>query len=285
MALAHDFEYVKVSSEKEAVELFDKHKDKARIIAGGTDLVVKIKEGFDFPDLLVDIKGLNTLSKIELKGKVLCIGANVTFSDLIESELVKSKFHLLWEASATVASIGTRNRATLTGNICSAVPSLDSAPALLCYNAEVVVISKKGERAISIHEWFLGPKKTALKSNEIVKEIRLPVVADINSSCYKKLGRYAGEDLAQAGVGILITKKLEYRIAYCAVGPVPLRSVKVEKILNGKKLSDELLKKAKLEALKEISPISDIRAGKEYRQHMIQVMLERGLNEVFHQLK
>jgi len=277
MSLTHDFEYFKPKTLNEALDFLAQFGSKAKILAGGTDLILRIKEGFETPDALIDVKGIKELNRIELVDNVLFIGANITFSELIESEIIKDNFHLLWESSKTVASVGTRNRATITGNICSAVPSLDSGPALLVYNAEVLVKNSKGERKISIHDWFIAPKKTAIKSDEMVIGLLIHKHGKKNGTCYMKLGRYTGEDLAQAGVGILVSEENEYRIAFCAVGPIPKRFTKIEALLNGKTLNGELIKEAQLLALSEISPITDIRATKEYRNHMIQVMIERGL--------
>jgi len=196
---------------------------------------------------------------------------------LIESDIVKENFPLLWEAAKNVASTGIRNRATLAGNICSAVPSLDSGPALLVYEAEVILKSKEGERKVNINEFFLGPRKTVLKEDEFVYGVNVPLPQKKNGGSYVKLGRYNGEDLAQVGIGILVLEGNEYRIAHCAVGPVSARAKKIEQLLNGKPLNDSLIEEAKKLIEEEISPITDIRATKEYRIHMAKVMLERGL--------
>jgi carbon-monoxide dehydrogenase medium subunit len=165
----------------------------------------------------------------------------------------------------------------MAGNICSAVPSVDSGPALLVYEAEVSTKSADGGRAIPIDEWFVGPKQSALKTGEIVTGISVPLPEKTCAGCYVKLGRYAGEDLAQAGVGILALEGNEYRVAFCAVGPVPGRSGKIEALLNGNDLSDALIEEAKALIPEEISPITDIRSSKEYRTLMVKVMFERGI--------
>ena len=158
MAIAHEFEYFKPESIEGVIELLLKYKGKARLLAGGTDLVVRIKDGLEFPEAVIDIKGLTELGKLEFKNTRLFIGSLVTFNDLIDSKVVEGKFPLLWESSKTVASMGIRNRATIVGNICSAVPSLDSGPAFLVYEANVVVKGSEGERVIPILDWFLTEK-------------------------------------------------------------------------------------------------------------------------------
>lgn len=277
MPITAEFEYVRPRDMDEALHVFSLYKEKARALAGGTDLVVHLKEGVARPEVVVDIKSLPGLGGIALKGGRLRIGALATFAELIESAQVKAKFPVLWEAARTVASTGVRNRATLAGNICSAVPSADSAPALAVYGAEVLVLSLRGERRVPIDEWFTGPKKTALVPGEIVTAVELPLPDKKHGGCYMKLSRYEGEDLAQGGVAALAFADRTYRVAVCALGPVPRRCTAVEAALNGRKLDAKSLAAAKAALPAEISPISDVRSSKEYRLHMAQVMLERAL--------
>ncbi len=279
MPISHQFDYKKVKTAEEAVVLLAKYGDKAKILAGGTDLTVQIKEDFATPELVIDIKEISELNKIEFSDGILKMGAGVTFSDIEESVIIKEKFYVLWEAALTVASISVRNRATVAGNICSAVPSLDSAPALMVFDAEIKVKSSKGERTIPIKEWFVAPKRTALKSDEMLVSISMKLPEEKTASCYKKLGRYKGEDLAQVGVGVVVSENKEYRISFCAVGPVPVRATKIENFLKGKDLTEKIIEDAREIVEQEISPITDIRASKEYRMQMAKVMLEKALND------
>ncbi len=279
MPISHEFDYKKVVTVSEAVDLKAKYGSNAKILAGGTDLIVLIKEDVLKPEFLIDIKGINELKQITFTENKLKIGANVTFSEIHESSQIKEKAYILWEAAGTVASVGVRNSATLVGNICTAVPSLDSAPALLVHDTIVHLKSNKGERTIPIEQWFTGSKKTAINPDEMVVAVTLNLPEKKSASCYKKLGRYKGEDLAQAGVGVLITENKQYRVAFCAVGPIPTRAYKIENILNGNQLSDELISKAQNLVEQEISPITDIRSSKEYRTEMVKVMLERALKD------
>jgi len=226
---------------------------------------------------VIDIKGIRELIKIEISEDNIFIGAGITFTEIIESQQLKEKLPILWKASEKVASVGIRNRATVVGNICSAVPSLDSAPALLVYDVEVIVQSKNGKRTVSIHDWFIEPKKTILNPDELVLGINIPIVK--HAGVYEKLGRYKGEDLAQAGIGIFVNENKNYRFAYCAVGPIPKRMKKLENFLQGKEISEELLEEAAGLISDEISPISDIRSSKEYRTHMMKIMFKRGLQK------
>ncbi|MBN2694382.1 xanthine dehydrogenase family protein subunit M [bacterium] len=276
MVVAHDFLYQKPSTLLDALKLRAQYGEKCSLLAGGTDLVVNIKERRISPDIVIDIKGIPEFSILEERDGSIFIGSAITFTELIESPLIKSRVPIIAESAHTVASVGVRNRATLVGNICSAVPSLDSAPALLVYKTDVVVESVDGKRIIPIDKWFVAPKKTALQNNEIVLGVLVEIPNSENGTAYMKLGRYSGEDLAQAGVGIMISKNLEYKIAFCAVGPVPRRALKVEAFLNGKEFSSITNELSEI-IQSEISPITDIRASKEYRRHMVDVLVERGI--------
>lgn len=284
MVLLQDFIYHKPKTVGELLKLLDKYKNMGFVLAGGTDLIIRMEEELDNPGALLDIKGIDELYRIEEKDQNIGIGANVTFSDILNSKLIRQKLPLLFEASATVASPGIRNRATLVGNICSAVPSLDSGPVLLNYEAEIMVESITGERNISILNWFTGPHKTAKRENEFVKMVKIPIPEINAGGSYVKLGRYRGEDLAQAGVSVLIFEDLKYRVSFCALGPVPKRASKIEEFLSKKKPDDDVVIKAQRLVEEEISPITDIRATKEYRMHMAKVMFEMAVKAAFARL-
>ena len=283
MAIINDFNYHKPKNIDETLIVLSDLKEKAKILAGGTDLIVHLKEEIVKTENVIDIKGITELNKIEISEDNVFLGAGVTFTEIIESLELKEKLPILWEASEKVASIGIRNRATLVGNICSAVPSLDSAPALLVYDAEIMVQSEAGKKTISINDWFTGPKKTILNSDELVLGIKIPISQ--HAGVYEKLGRYKGEDLAQAGIGIFVDETKNYRFAYCAVGPVPKRMKRLEEFLRGKEISEKLLEEATQLIPAEISPISDIRSSREYRTHMMKIMFKRGLQKSVSLLK
>jgi len=271
------FEYFKPSTLAEAFDLYEKYGTLTKLLMGGTDLAVMIDDGLVAPDYVIDLKGVKEFKGIELNDGLLEIGANVTFSELIESQAVRDNFPVLWEASRTVASNGVRNRATLIGNICSAVPSADSAPALLVLRALVVVQNKLGIKEIPIDEFFLGPRKTILSVGDVVTKIKLPISSGRFGSSYIKMGRYDGEDLAQVGVATFVDEASTVRIAFGAVAPKPVRAYEAEEFLKGKTLTEDILEQAIPIAMKSISPISDVRASKEYRLHISGVLLKRSL--------
>jgi carbon-monoxide dehydrogenase medium subunit len=276
MPILHEFEYFKPASVPETLKLLSKYK-KAAILAGGTDIINEIKEGIARPEVLIDIKGLKPLKTIKFKNGKLFIGALVTFSELIESSVINKKFPAIAEVSKMVGSVGIRNRATMAGNICSAVPCMDSGPLLSAYNADIIVRGPKGKRKVAVPKWFRGPRNTSLKKGEFVTGIEISQPRGRHAGCYGKLGRYDGEDLAQASVLVIAMAGQGYRVAFGAVAPTPVRAISIEKLLDGKGLNDELINQAKDLIPKLISPITDIRATKEYRMHICKVMFERAI--------
>ena len=277
MPIAHEFEYAKPASLDEAVAVLTERGEGARVLAGGTDVVAQLRDDIISPDILVDIKGIEGLSDIRLAGDRLLLGPLVTFTDLIESDVIRESFPLFYEMAVQVASKGVRNRATVVGNICSAVPSCDGGPILLVHDAHVLLLNSGGERTVPIGEWFTGPKKSDLRTGELVVGLEMSAAASACAGSFVKLGRYQGEDLAQASVAILVSPDYEYRVAFGAVGPTPVRARKLESAIRGQEPSDEMLEIARKAISRETSPITDIRATAEYRKHMLEVMLERGI--------
>ncbi len=277
MAIAHQFAYHKAATLDEAVEVLTRAGPTARVLAGGTDLVPWMRDDAVHPETVVDIKAIDALDEISLEGDHLYLGPLVTFSDLLTSELVADRLPILREMADTVASPGIRNRATVAGNICSAVPSCDAGPTLLVLEASVAVLGPNGARTVPIEEWFVGPRQTALEQGEVVTGLSIPIPDQPHGAIYLKLQRYEGEDLSQAGVTVLVTGNNVFRIAFGAVGPVPSRAHEIERFLAGRALSDGLIAEAQHLVLGAISPITDMRATREYRARICEVMLDRGL--------
>ena len=275
MVIAHEFDYRRPSSLAEAIGVLSDYPGSVRVLAGGTDLVAWLRDDAVSPDLVVDIKDVPGLNDISLDDDTLTIGSLVTFTELIESGLIAEHIPLLAEMAETVASTGIRNRATMVGNICSAVPSCDAGPVLLALDSTVHVAGPGGERSIDINDWFVGPRQTARLDDEVVTRITIKLRE--HGGVYVKLMRYAGEDLAQAAVGIVVYPDQTYRVAFGAVAPTPIRSTRIEAALTGKTLDAALVAEVVAMVDGEISPITDMRASAEYRTRMTEVMLERGL--------
>lgn len=273
--IAHEFEYRRPKTLAEATEVLAGHPGSVRVLAGGTDLVAWLRDDVVAPDLVVDIKQIPDLHDLKLDGDTLHVGSLVTFTDLIESPVVQDHAPLLAEMAETVASIGIRNRATMVGNICSAVPSCDAGPVLLAFDTTVHVTGASGSRSIDINDWFVGLRKTARTDDEVVTHLTINVRP--HGGVYVKLMRYAGEDLAQAAIGIVVDPDNDFRVAFGAVAPTPFRSARIEEALHGRALDDELVSAVVAMVPDEISPITDMRATAEYRTHATKAMLKRGL--------
>lgn len=277
MTIAHRFEYERPDSVSGVVEALARYGGRARVLAGGTDLIGWIREDLLAPDALIDIKAVDELKTLSCEGGVLRIGARVTFNELLECEAVKRDFPLVFEMAGRLASNGVRNRATMAGNICSAVPCNDSGPVLMVYEAALQVAGPGGNREVSALDWFLGPRKTALQPDEVLTAITLKKPQGRHGACWLKLGRYKGEDLAQANAAILMLESGATRLAFGSVAPTPLRAPEMEALLAGKTPDAALIAQAQAMLPALIAPITDVRASREYRMHMVSVMLERGL--------
>jgi carbon-monoxide dehydrogenase medium subunit len=275
VVISHEFDYVRPNTLAEATLALAECAGSARVLAGGTDLVAWLRDDAVQPDLVVDIKSIDGLHDLDVDGRTLTVGSLVTFTDLMESPVIAEHAPLLAEAAETVASPGIRNRATVVGNICSAVPSCDAGPVLLAYDTTVHLVGPEGARGVPIEEWFIALRQTAKRDDEIVTHLTIELPT--HGGCYVKLMRYGGEDLAQAAVAIVVDGEHDYRIAFGAVAPTPIRAYAVEDAIRGRAPTDDVIAEAVALVQSEISPITDMRATAEYRAHMCEVMLARGL--------
>ncbi len=280
------FEYYKPSTLDEALELLAKFKSGARILAGGTDLIVDLRSRIKKPKAVIDIKGIKELHKLEyIEGKGLIVGATVTLNELLEHPIVKSKFHVLYDSVRQLADMQLRNRATLIGNICNASPAADSAPALLVLDAKVKAVSKRGERVIEIKDFFKWVKKTALEPDEMVTEVFIPEPPEGSRGKYYKATRNV-EDLAIVGVAGLVAypnepSKRIVRLAYASVAPTPIRVYEVEELFKRDEPLPKLIDEAVNIVLRKVSPITDVRGSDWYRRHLVDVLTRKLLVELF----
>jgi CO/xanthine dehydrogenase FAD-binding subunit len=257
-----------------------------RVYAGGTDLMPKLKKRImDHPQVLVDLKGITVLDYVDYdKNKGMRIGALATVRTVAESGIVKERFPVLSQAAGSIASIQIRNRGTIAGNICNAVPSADSAPALLVLDANLILAGKKVERTIGINDFFKGPGITAIKPYEILKEIHIPVLNEKTKGIYIKLSPRSRMDLAVVGVAVLCTVEngilKDVRIGLGAVAPMPIRAFKAEAMLAGAGSDDKIIDDAARMAASESKPIDDHRASAEYRRMMVEVLVKRALKKI-----
>jgi len=273
------FRYERPASLEGAVELLAEHGPAARILAGGTDLIIRLRDGTLRPDLVVDVKRIPDLAaQIAERDGRLSISAGTTMTDIAADPRIRRHFRALAEAATVVGSVQIRNRATLAGNICNASPAADTAPALLIYDAEVVAVGPDGERRIPIDAFFVRSGVTTLRPGELVAAIELPLPAEPAGSVHLRRTRRRGHDLASVTLACLVTADRRLRLAYGSVGPRPVLVTEESGILLDPAAS-EATRPAVLERLfaaASPSPTS-MRASPEYRLAMLRVLGRRAI--------
>ena len=284
------FSYLIPKNLKEACLMLAEHEDKAHILAGGTDLLIQMKNRSVQPEYIIGISNIPHTDYIHVDQKRLVIGANAKLAAVAQDSQIQRYFPALAYAASVTATVQIRNMGTVVGNICNASPAADTATPLLVYDAKVVIMHPEGEKNLLLDEFFRGPGVTALKSGEIVKELILPLTPDRYGSNYQKLSARSKVDIAAIGVsaGLLVDETetvTKARIAIGAVAPVPKRIPRAEKILEGKALTEALVKKAAQISMEEATPITDTRATALYRKKMVEVLTLRALNKSMEQIR
>ncbi len=283
------FEYLEPKTMEEAVLLLSRHKDTAKVIAGGsTDLLVLLKKGKVLPRYVIHMEGIPNQDIISYDEKVgLRIGALATINSIEVSPVVRQKFGILAQAASQLGTPQIRNRATIGGNLCNAAPSAETAPALLVLEAKVKIVGAGGERTVPLENFFAGPGRTVLSAGEILTEILVPNLPPRSGGVYIKQTVRKAMDLAIVGVAVIITLQGniigDVKIALGAVAPTPIRARKAEAIIRGQKLDVALLDKAALVASEEASPIDDIRSSAEYRRRIVRILVARAIRQAAEQ--
>lgn len=275
------FTYHEPKSMADALDLLYSYGSAARIVAGGTDLIVKIKHGKDEPDQVISLRLIPGLDEINFNGGELRIGAMVTHSRIARTQAICDHFSLLADAVKNIGSVQVRNLATIGGNICNAAPSADTAAPLVALDAELLVEGLDGERKIAIKDFYLGPNESALADSEILKEIIIPELPVGACSRYVKYSRRKAMDLPLLGMAVVIvpdstgTYCSEARIGLTLAAPTPFRTKAAEDYVQGKPLSREVWKEAGALAVQESSPRTSFRTTAEYRKRIIGALLPR----------
>jgi CO/xanthine dehydrogenase FAD-binding subunit len=283
-----NFEYFEPTKLEDACALLQRYQDDGRILAGGTDLLIKMRSGSIAPKHVISLEKISVLKQFSsFPDGRMSIGACVTIGALEFSPFLISRMRLLHEACSRLGSSQIRNMATLGGNLCNAAPSADCAPPLLVLDASVSIVGPEGERKEPLTKFFVGPGFTSLKADEIVTEIWIPRIDGKWEGTYIKHSRRREMDLATVGVAVLVKvdadKEIctEARIGLGAVGPTPFRAERAERILMGQRPTLDLLGQVSSVASDETRPITDVRASAEYRKHITRVNVRRGLEHCF----
>lgn len=281
------FEYVEPHTLEEALQVLGAHREKVKLLAGGTDLVVRLKSReIVIPEYVLNLKSVPGLSStVTFNPQTgLTIGALATINSVAESADAQQYFPALVQAALSMASPQIRNRGTFVGNICNAVPSADSAPALLALRAMVRIKSLGGERTVPLNEFFTGFRRTVLQPDEMVLDINVPAPPPGSRSVYLKLSPRHSMDLAVVGVAAwgIVNSGIcqDVTIALGAVAPTPVRAPLAEAMLKDKKITPELIEEASRNAVTQQLQRQSKRVSQEYRHDMVRVMTKRALTQV-----
>ncbi len=286
-----EFEYLRPRTLAEASEFLSRHPSEARPFMGGTDILVRMRDGFLTPRYLVDVKGLDATDDLRFDPKSgLTLGAAVSMNRVIASAEVRTHYPLLVEACRSVASYPLRTRATVVGNICNASPAGDSIGACLVLGGVLHIHGVHGPRQEPLGAFFLGPGKTTLKAGDVVTSLQLPLPPKGCAGVYIKLGRNQLSDLSIVGVTALghpdssCPSGYRFRLALASVAPVPLVPAEAEKHLADHPITPESLREAAQLASDACSPIDDVRGSAKYRRLMVRNLSAKALTKVWSQL-
>ena len=279
-----DFEYFRPQTIEEALSLYKSGGSKAKLLAGGTELVNEMRLEKTRPDQVIDLKHIQEMDFMQLGGEGVRIGALYRVRDAETSpELQRSPYSVLSHAAGTLGSPQVRNKATIVGNVCRCSPSADLIPPLMALNASARIRTDESDRTIAVEEMLLGPGKTILQPGDIVTELQVPKMRPHTGCGYYKISPRKSLDLAVVGVAAMIrtnpqaSKCVEARIVLGAVAPTAIRAKKAELILAGANLSQSVIEEAATAAAEESKPIDDVRASAWYRKKMIAVATKRAI--------
>ena len=277
------FEFVAAANAREAVALLAQHGPAAKVLAGGTDLLADLKSASHVPSVVVDISRAADLKGIAVTERGLVIGALATHAEIMRSGVVLELFPALVDAAHSIGAVQTRSLGTLGGNLVTAVPSLDSGPALVALEASVTIAGPAGERDMPLSGFFVGPRATALRAGELLVAIVIPKKNLGKPTAFQKFGLRKGQALAlvNAAASCWIDWKthtfLEPCIALGAVAPTIVRAPRAESYLSGRSVAPDAMAEAGRIAAGEARPISDFRASAGYRRELIAVLVRRAL--------
>jgi len=280
--LVQDFDYLEASSVGDALSWLAQYDGRARLLAGGTDLLVMMKMGRVNPEAIINISNIPGLSEIKVdQDGSMSIGPLVTIHTLASHPLIRSRYPGLVEACTSFGSTQIEVMGTIGGNLCNGSPAADTAPVLLALCAEVTLASQQGRRSLPLEKFFLGPGKTVMQPDEMLVEINIPASPPGSTSVFLKATRVAA-DLAKASLTIALTRQgdtiIDCRVAMGSVAPTPILLPRLAKTLTGQIFQPGLMAEAGKLAAEAISPIDDVRSSAWYRRQIANVMLQDALN-------
>lgn len=284
-----NFEYFDPTSVGEAVQLLRQHAGKAKVLAGGTDLFLRMRRRALMPDVVVDLKRIAALATLSYNAQEgLRIGATVTHGEVVDHAAVQQHYGALATAANWIGSLQTRHRGTVVGNLCNASPAADTAPALLSYGTMVTMVGPDGQREVPLEAFFQGPGRTALGPAEIVTSLRLPAASEQRGWGFGRRTRTVIDIALVSSCAVVQAHNGvcgDVRLSLGAVGPTPLRATRAEAVLQGQQPSAALIAEASKVAAEEARPISDVRCSAAYRKDMVEVLSKRCLESALSMLQ
>jgi carbon-monoxide dehydrogenase medium subunit len=282
------FEYLEPESIEEALTILSQYQGKSKIIAGGTDLMLQMRNKAIRPEFVVDITRIPGLEYVTFDGQQgLRLGALTTIRALETSVELQRKYPVISQAASQLGSVAIRNVATVGGNLCNALPSAETSQALVALSAHVRVVSPRGERTVNLEDFFTGVGKTLLQPDEVLLEILVPEPAPHTAGIYIKHSPRGPIDLANVNITVLMTMEPDHKfcrdakIVLGAVSPIPLRARMAENVLKGKRVDGALIDRAAQVASDEAHPREgSIRGSFEYKKEMVKVLTGRAIREV-----
>jgi len=300
------YDYLKPASIREAISLLQAHGDKAMLIAGGTDVMVGIRQNNCTPDVLISLREVPGLGSIKCDRKGVAIGALATHQSIADSIVIRDAFSALHDAVCHIGSLQIRNVATIGGNVSNGLPSADTACPLLVLNAQARIAGPQGERTLPLDQFFLGPRKTALLHDEILLDLTMASLPPGSASCYKKVGRREAMEIAMLGIAMMLTVDVkdaaplmkallrqapleelydaldqseiycrEARLALGVAAPTPMRAKNGEAVLQGARITTRKLLETGEKASAEARPRDTMRGAAWFRREMIRVLPKR----------
>lgn len=284
------FDYLTPKNTKEACSMLNVRGEHARVVAGGTDLFIRMKDQKLSPRYLVGLKNISDLSGIDQTSENLKIGSAVTLNTIAGSSLINQHFKILSETAFNMANNQIRNLGTIGGNLCNAARSADMGPPLIALQALAEISDEMSKKVVPLENFFTGFNKTALKTGEILTSLIIPLRPHSWGASYAKLSLRGSHDIASVGVAAAVLLDAQSRCSDCrvilgAVAPTPMRVDKIEEILKGQKLTKSLLTEVGKLASKVCRPISDVRCSANYRSEMVAVMTRKALESAFSRTK
>jgi len=281
------FDHLESKTIEEACSLLSEYKGRAKVIAGGTDLLPAMRNQEVTPAYIINVRSIPNLDYIHYTdAEGLKIGALATLYDIESSPIIREKFAMVADAASKIGTPQVRNMGTIGGNLCNAAPSADTAPPLIGLEAKAKINGPNGERVIALEEFFIGPGENALQADEILTEIQIPNPPPHTRGVYLKLPARTMVDLAVVGVAVVVTLDdkersiVDAKIVLGAVAPTPVRARQAEDIIKSKAISRELIEKAAEAAAGEAKPISDLRGSASYRKKMVNTLTKRAIRQV-----